>query len=247
VQGTTVSTVRSDDTILLTSGTESHVETTRKIVIASRAAKIDYFVQIGGTASLEIPGEPYTTAADSREWWLAYRRAGADSEAATSHIQSRFPAGPISDAVRAYRNARIALKEGRATANHHEAIKQTEDPIFHGDTFVHDLPLAARMGFMMFEGNSSFQWTFVSPPAMYLAGKRTGRYTVWIDEVPMAEKAEGDSVDGNKFEGRLLGISPADLAIAIADEGERRELVGKHWSAVSDWDDGKTHPGVVTL
>jgi hypothetical protein len=233
--------------ILLMSGTESHVETTRKIVIASEAAKINYFVQIGGTASLEIPGEPYTTAADSREWWLAYRRAGADSEVATLHMEARFPPGPIADAVRAYRNARIALKEGKATAEHHEAIKQTEDPILHGDAFVHDLPLAARMGFMMFEGNTSFKWTFVSPPAMYLAGKRTGRYTVWIDQVPMAEKAEAGSVDGNKFEGRLLGISPADLAVAIADEVEGRELAGKHWSAVSDWDDGKIRTGVVTL
>ena len=53
----------------------------------------------------------------------------------------------------------------------------------------------------------------------------------------MSQESTAPSLDGNEFEGRLLGISVADLAVAIVDEMEKLEKVGRHWSAVSEWAD----------
>lgn len=223
------------------------IETTRKILLAAKAAKVGYFIMIGGTGSLEMPDEPYATAADSREWWLAYRRAGADSEAATQHMQDRFGAGPIADFLRAYRNARVALREGNPSEEQQKLIKETEDQVLHGENWIPDLPVAARASFLMFEGNTSFKWTFVSPSARYRPGPRTGKYDVWVDELPMAKEAATESLDGNPYEGRILGISAADLSMAIVDEAEKQEKVGKHWSAVSEWEDDVPYPTLVTI
>ena len=49
---------------------KTFIETTRKIIIASKAAKVGYFIMIGGTGSLELTsglGGRYATATDSRE------------------------------------------------------------------------------------------------------------------------------------------------------------------------------------
>src|ERR1700730_3074977 len=60
------------------------VETTRKIVLAVRRAKVPYFIMVGGCGSLYLPGQEDDTACDSRQWWLQYRCGIADSEA---HVQ----------------------------------------------------------------------------------------------------------------------------------------------------------------
>jgi putative NADH-flavin reductase len=226
---------------------EHHLETTRRIVLASKAAGIGYFVMIGGTGSLSLPNEPFVTAADSREWWLAYRRAGADSEAATVHMEQRFGSGPIADSLRGYRNARIAILQGTASDADLSVIKENEDRVIHGDNWIPDLPVAARAAFMMFDGNTSFKWSFVSPPAMFVAGPKTGKYGVWVDEVPMSKEAKAESLDGNRYEGRLLGVSAADLAMAIVDEVEGRGMVGKHWSPVAEWEGDRIYSMIVTI
>ncbi len=200
---------------------------------------------IGGTGSLHLLEDPYTTAADSREWWLAYRRAGADSEAATCFAEQRFP--PMAENIRSYRNARVALLAGKATNEQLEVIRVNEDRILQGEDWIPDLPVAARAAYMMFEGNASFKWTFVSPPAMYLAGPRTEKYDIWVDKVPMADKTERQSLDGNQYEGRLLGVSATDLAVAVADEIEQKTQEGKHWSPVGQFEDGQKYPLTVTL
>lgn len=226
---------------------ESFIETTRKIIIAAKEAKLDYFIMIGGTGSLELPNERYATAADSREWWLAYRRAVADSEAATKHSQDRMGPGAMSDMMRAYRNARVALKAGKAGDGENNAMKDVDDQVLHSENWIPDLPIAARATFQMFEGNQSFKWSFVSPSSRYRPGPRTGKYEVYLDEVPMLKEATSKSANGNPFEGRLLGISAADLAVAIVDEAEKREKVGRHWSAVSEWEGDEAMPTTITI
>lgn len=204
---------------------------------------------IGGTGSLHLPGDPHSTAADSRTFWLSYRRAVADSECATSHTQDRVGPGPISDSVRAYRNARLAVRSGSDGVDERKLIKDVEDQVLYGENWIPDLPLAARATFLMFEDNETFKWSFVSPSARFRPGPRTGVYSVFIDELPLRKEPEkgSESVDGNEFDGRLLGVSAADLAVAIVDEVEKRDKVGKHWSAVSEWEGDEAYPTTVTI
>lgn len=223
------------------------VESTRKLIIAAKTYKDLYFIMIGGTGSLNMPGERYKTVADSREIWLAIRRATADSEGHTKHMEDRMGPGAMSDAVRGYRNARVAQKAGKAGDEEKMHIKQIEDAVMYSDNWIPELPLAARATFLMFDGNESFGWSFVSPSALYKPGPRTGKYEVFIDEVPLAKEAKGKSDDGNEFEGRVLTLSAADLAVAIADEAEKKEKKSKHWCPVSQWEGDEAMPTIVSI
>jgi putative NADH-flavin reductase len=227
--------------------TETFVETTRKLILATKASKSVYFIMIGGTGSLELPGHKFKTVADSREAWLAYRRGVADSEAATKHMEDRIGPGPMSDAMRAYRSARVAMKAGKAGDQEKKTIKEIEDVVKYGENWINELPLAARATFVMFEGNTTFDWTFVSPSGRYRPGPRTGKYEVSIDMLPLAKEANSKSEDGNEYEGRLLGVSAADLAVAVVDEAEKREKIGKHWSPTSEWDSDEPMPTIITI
>ena len=66
---------------------------------------------------------------------------------------------------------------------------------------------AARDALTALRGNTSLDWTFLSPPAMLAPGERTGTYRVGGEELLMAGQAPA-------------GISVADLAVAIVDEVE---------------------------
>ncbi|KAK0333983.1 hypothetical protein LTR91_018798 [Friedmanniomyces endolithicus] len=218
---------------------KTFVETVRRIVIAAKHSNLQYFLTIGGTSSLYLrdPATSYETAADSRPFWLAYRRATADSEAATYHMEERIGFGsPMSRSMRAYRSARQSLlsNPGSLTAANRKVIDETEKMVTEGPDPIPDIPIAARATYMFFEGNTTFPWSFVSPPAKYIPGPRTAKYEVHIDRVPLAPESERTKGSENEFDGRLLGISVADLAVAIVDEVEKREKIGKHWSAVAE-------------
>ena len=216
-------------------------------MIAVKQAKVPYLVTIGGTGSLDLgPKHPNQTAGDSREFWVAYRRANADSEAATAHMEDRLGPGPMTESMRSYRTARTALKAGKANEEHQKTIKDTEDPIMFGADPIPDLPLAARASFLWYEGNETFRWSFVSPPSLYRPGPRTGKYEVVRDVVPMKPESAGTSAD-NEFDGRLLGASVADVAVAIVDEAEKQEKVGWHWSVVASLDDDSHMPTNITI
>ncbi|MFH0727656.1 MAG: NAD(P)H-binding protein [Pseudomonadota bacterium] len=79
------------------------------------------------------------------------------------------------------------------------------------------VPAAFRMAFLLFEHDTSFNWTFLSPPAGLMPGERTGRYQICGEELPM----EGDVP---------AGISMEDLSVAIVDEMENPKLTRRHWS-----------------
>ena len=123
------------------------------------------------------------------------------------------------------------------------SIRDPDEP-----NFVPDIPLAARAAFAMYEshGLQTLKWTFVSPPARFRPGPRTGKYEIWEDVVPLAPAKERKESE-NEFDGRLLGVSVADLAVAVADEVERGELVGKHWSPASEWEGDEVYPGYLKL
>jgi len=66
---------------------------------------------------------------------------------------------------------------------------------------------AARDALAAMRGNTTLDWTFLSPPALLAPGERTGRYRIGGEELLMAGAGPA-------------GIPVADLAVAIADEIE---------------------------
>ncbi|KAJ4296319.1 hypothetical protein N0V90_006364 [Kalmusia sp. IMI 367209] len=215
------------------------LETVRKIILAVKLSPVKYFLFVGGAGSLHIPGTP-ECCVDHPDFFMAYRRAIATSEAHIAYMEERL--GIMGTALRAYRNARIAEREGRATPEDEKAIAAYEAGIRVKDRAT-DFIKAGRTAYMFFDGNTSFRWSFVSPSALYRPGVRTGKYEISVDDMVLVGEEQGGSI----FEGRLTGISVADMAIAIADEVEGEKLVGKHWSAWGDISEDKPAPAYLTL
>lgn len=218
------------------------IEVIRKIILAVKRAKVGYFVMLGGTGSLHVPHEDGVCVADSKDFFLAYRRGIADSHAHVTYMEERL--GPMGSNLRAYRNARLVLRgidEGKKDEAK-RVVAEYETRLKQGDAAAEFIK-AARTTLMFFDGNKSFDWTYVSPSALYRPGKRTGEYKVTIDNLPLKGEPKGE----NPLEGRLLGVSAADLAIAIADEVETRKYKYQHWSATSDLSDDNPAPSYLTL
>lgn len=203
------------------------LETVRKLILAYKASSANYFIFVGGAGSLHVPGTQ-TPCVDHPDFFLAYRRAISTSLAHIAYMEERL--GIMGTSLRRYREARIAEREGRSSTEDEKVIEEYEASIRYKDQ-ASDFIKAGRTAYMFFDGNTSFRWSFVSPPALYRPGKRTGKYETSVgDMVLEGEQQEGRDV----FEGRLTGISVGDMAIAIADEVEQQKLVGRHWSAWGD-------------
>ncbi|KAF2199965.1 hypothetical protein GQ43DRAFT_456788 [Delitschia confertaspora ATCC 74209] len=218
-----------------------YIEAVRTMILAVKhSAKQPYFLFIGGAGSLHIPST-LTPCSDHPAFYLSYRRAIALSEAHIQYMEDRL--GIIGDSIRTYRNARIAENDGKGTEETVRVISKFEDGVKRKDK-ASDFIRAGRTAYTFFDGNTSFQWTFVSPSALYRPGKRTGLYEISIDDmVLVGEEKEGGSV----FEGRLTGISVSDMMIAIADEVEGKRMVGKHWSAWGDLSNDEPGRSYLTL
>ncbi|UPK95104.1 hypothetical protein LCI18_006039 [Fusarium solani-melongenae] len=218
------------------------LELTRKIVIAAKEARVGYFVMVGGCGSLHMPGNHLQTCSESKQFWLWYRRGIADSHAHVSYMEERL--GSMGTSLRAYRNARRQLHSGQPDEALLKLIEDYETAAMNNDHAL-EFVTAGRTSYMFFDGNTSFKWTYVSPPALYRSGKRTGAYETIIDELPVKPAPKGTDV--SSLDGRLHGISAADLAVAIADEIENKRLAGKHWSAFADMSDDTPTPSYVTI
>jgi putative NADH-flavin reductase len=215
---------------------------TRKIILAIKAAKIPYFIKIGGTSSLYVPNYKggHVTACDYPEFWRAYRHGIADSECHTVYMEERLR--PIGEGIRKLRNAKFARNEGRATQEDLDYITEYEKKVMAADdslTFVR----AARTTYMFFDGNQSFKWTFASPPPLYRPGPRTGKYEVREDVLPL----DPPGPDSKNLEGRLMGITVADMAVALADEAESEANAYKHWTVVGSLADDTPTRSYLTL
>lgn len=216
------------------------LEAIRKIILAVKQSPVKYFLFVGGAGSLHVPGTS-ESCVDHPDFFLAYRRAIALSEAHIRYMEERL--GILGTSLRKYRNARISEDQGNVTPETRQVIQEYEQQTKAGDKAA-DFIKAGRTAYLFFDGNTSFRWSFVSPSALYRPGKRTGKYEISVDDmVLVGERKEGESV----FEGRLTGISVADMAVAIADEVERQELVYKHWSAWGDLSEDLPAPAYVTL
>jgi putative NADH-flavin reductase len=221
------------------------VEVTRKIVLAVRVAKVPYFIMVGGTGSLYVPGQDHVVAGEYGHFWRAFRQAIADSESHVQYMEERL--GPLGVGLRKLRDARTKVRDGTATEEDITFMKEYYDNTFHGDysqTFVK----AARMTWMFFDGNNSFNWSYASPPARYRPSGRGESISISYDFLPlsMQPRAEHyigwDKQDPEDIEGRLEGISTADFARAIADDAETQAQKGRHWTAYTPLQDDTPHP-----
>ncbi|KAK5054663.1 hypothetical protein LTR84_001555 [Exophiala bonariae] len=212
------------------------LETLRKIILASKSAKVGYFIMIGGCGSLYLPGTNIC-AIDSPEFFLAYWRSMADSYAHVTYLEKRFGDGAPRSDIRAYRSARAAQLEGRDTPEA-EFVRESHERRARENDHARPLITACRTSLMFFEGNTSFDWTFISPPAMYRSGRKMGKYQTTIDYIPLKGEQDGPGT----LEGRLLGITTFDFAVAVADEAERRQFKGKHWSVWGELSDDEPAP-----
>ncbi|CAN9366092.1 unnamed protein product [Alternaria alternata] len=216
------------------------LESVRKILLAHKICPSSYFLFVGGAGSLHVPGTSLPCV-DHPDFFLAYRRAISTSLAHIAYMEERL--GIMGTSLRRYREARLAESSGRATEEDKTVIADYEKQIRVKDN-ASDFIKAGRTAYMFFEDRKTFNWSFVSPSALYRPGKRTGKYEISVDDmVLVGEQQEGKDV----FEGRLTGISVADMAIAIADEIEQRKLVWKHWSASGDISEDVPAPAYVGL
>lgn len=85
----------------------------------------------------------------------------------------------------------------------------------------HELAQGLRAAFEIFAEDRTFNWTFASPPWCLMHGPRTGSYEITKHDIPLKD-------------GVPAGISVKDMAIALADEAEQRNLSFEHWSASTD-------------
>jgi putative NADH-flavin reductase len=221
------------------------VEITRKIVLASRAAKVPYFIMVGGTGSLYVPGQDHLCAGEYGHFWRAFRQSIADSEAHVQYMEERL--GPLGIGLRTLRNARQKVRNGTATQEDLKYMKDYYEQTFRGDysqTFVK----AARVTWMFFDGNTSSNWSYASPPARYRPCTRGEEYKIGYDFLPLSQKPRPefylgwDKEDSEDIEGRLEGISTADFARALADDAETQAQKGKHWTAYTPFKDDTPHP-----
>jgi len=203
-------------------------------------ASVGYFIMVGGCGSLYMPGTTERSVLEDKDWWMSYRRGIADSEAHTSYMEDRL--GPMGSGLRAYRNARAAKASGNATPESTKVIEDYEAYVRGNDRAL-QFVTACRTSFMFFDGNTAFPWTFVSPPALYRPGRRTGEYKTRFDTLPV----KGDEEDPKNLDDRLHGISASDLAVAIADEAVSKERKWRHWTAFADMSDDTPYPSYVTL
>lgn len=221
---------------------EPFIELTRKIVLSSKFAKVPYFIMVGGCGSLYVPGlgDGHTTAVDYPEFWRAFSNLMADSKAVLFYMEDAL--GHMGTELRKLGKARKARREGKTSQEDLDTIAAYEKMTMEGDeglSFVR----AARASFMFFDGNQSFRWSYASPPPGYRPGRRTGVYETSLDVLPLDPR----DTDPSDLDDKMLGITTSDMAVAIADEAERKEKTWQHWTAVGSTDPDEPVPTYARL
>lgn len=167
-------------------------------------------------------------------------RSAAQSRALIAFCKEKYPA--MANMLDSYRKAVLAWKGPGANIEQLETMKSMQsqlilyvyeltESIGYEDKMTdlnYDFIRACTVCHLFYDGNESFDWTFISPPAMYGPGKRTGEYDVHLEHYLPLPEEEGDI---------LPGISAPDLAIALADEAERKGMKWTHWTVTGSQSD----------
>ncbi|KAK9329153.1 hypothetical protein V1520DRAFT_344193 [Lipomyces starkeyi] len=214
-----------------------YMEAVRQVLLAFKLAtrrrpfERPYLIVIGGTGSLIMPGTGGVNVVDYDPFWLDYVRSISRSAVHVAYCKEINRT--FGEMMENYRE--ILMKGERANEDQFEQMKRYEEAMTNMD---HDFVRACCTSYLFYDGNESFDWTFISPPAMYCPGKRTGEYDVHMqDSLPLPAE-EGDV---------LPGISASDMAIVIADEAERKGMKWKHWTATADQSDDRLVPTYPTI
>jgi uncharacterized protein len=165
----------------------------------------NYLIHLGGASSLFVrPGIQMFEDPRWPEWYF--------DTASPDHLRYlRDVTG-----VELFRH----VAESRARADAGRDVSEQRLREFVGEKMARgpDIAQGCRAQFELFQGDTSFRWSFVSPPWFYRPGPRSGQYRAVVGDLPM----EG-SIPATLF--------VPDLAIAIADEVETQRFVHEHWSA----------------
>jgi putative NADH-flavin reductase len=208
-----------------------YIEVTRKLIIAMKQLKTPYLITVGGGGSLALPNKPFTTALESPHFWLAYLQHAADSPAYRSYALARFPKFALM--LQRYHDIRSADVHSEEDEEFLAEMVKFAGTRVTESHFI----MACRATLQFYEGNKEFKWTFLSPPAGFKPGPKTGKFEV--DENAVLPLRGGEEPP---YEGRLLGITVRDLALAIGEEVERQTMVGKHWTAWTPEEDAVDEP-----
>ena len=128
----------------------------------------------------------------------------------------------ISEGVKRSGVKRLLVVGGAASLFVAPGVQLIDTPDFASHVPANVIPgaRAARDALARLRGESSLDWTFLSPPAMLAPGARTGAYRVGGEDLMM----NGD---------QPAGISVADLAVAIVDELEQPRHVRARFTVAS--------------
>lgn len=160
--------------------------------------------------------------------------------------------GPLGASLRHLRSARQRWFAGTATEEDEMFMREYYETAFKGDysqTFVK----AARVTWMFFEGNTSWNWSYASPPALYRPCGGGENITIGYNLLPLADKPRPQHYQGwykddpKDIEGHLQGISVLDFATAVADDAETRFGLHKHWTAFTPLQDDTPYPSYVKI
>lgn len=177
-----------------------------------------------------------------------FRQAFADSESHVQYMEERL--GPLGSDLRKLRTIRQKSMAGTASEEENRFMREYLDNAFKGDysqTFVK----AGRATYMFFEGNTSWNWSYASPPALYRPCGGGEEYTVSYDNLPLTEKPRGEHYQGwwkndpRDLEGRLEGISLIDFSRALVDNAESKSGLHRHWTAITALKDDTPFPSYV--
>ncbi len=158
--------------------------------------------------------------------------------------------GPLGAGLRELRSARLRVRNGAATDEDVTFIKKYLQDAFDGDysqTFVK----AARVTWMFFEGDSSWNWSYVSPPALYRPCLGGEKYQIVENLLPVTNTPDPRFYSGwykddpKDLEGRLCGISTLDFVQAVIDDVETKFGLRKHWCPYTPLNDDTPLPSYV--
>ncbi len=160
--------------------------------------------------------------------------------------------GSLGSGLRKLRTARLKVREGTATDDDVKFIKKYLQDAFDGD-YSQPFVKAARVNWMFFEGDTSWNWSYASPPALYRPCRGGEEYFVTEDVLPITEIPDPEFYSGwykddsKDIEGRLRGISTVDFCRAVADDAETQFGLRKHWSVYTELKDDTPLPSYVTF
>lgn len=160
--------------------------------------------------------------------------------------------GPLGEELRKLRTSRLKVFDGIATFEDEKFIREYLDNAFKAD-YSMAFVKAARLTYMFFEGSTSWNWSYVSPPPRYRPCGGGELYEISdkilpLDDKPRPEHYQGWYKDDPKdLEGRMKGISLIDFSKAIAEDAETKFGLHRHWTATTALEDDTPYPSYVNF